>query len=164
MVLVQSSVESGCKVGPALENPSRYGGRLKGRSQDIGRDLNVTWISYAVPAFFCMQWDGTMFASCAFAEAIGSGSEAFGEFDSVDSIVEVEMSSSQPLPEFVGILHGKYLVGSNESKYVWMVSQGKYRVISMETLYDIYREPAPNHKSRLARHAKVIEASEPFEV
>ncbi len=100
-----------------------------------------------------------MFNSCAVAEAIGGpGFEDDG--DSVDSIVEVEMRSSQPLPDKAGIIHGTYLVGSNGSHLIYMTADGKYRMISMEVLDRVCQRKA---KSSADRDAELIEASEPFE-
>lgn len=50
-----------------------------------------------------------------------------------DSIVEVEMSS-QPLPDAIGILNGKYVVGSNESLLIFKTPSGELRMISMDVL------------------------------
>lgn len=81
--------------------------------------------------------------------------------DEVDSIVEVEMRSSQPLPDKVGIVNGKYLVGSNGSHLIYMTADGEYRQISMVDLDRICTTPA---ESSAARDAELIQASVEFEV
>ena len=99
-----------------------------------------------------------MFNSSAVAEAIGTDRD----FDEVDSIVEVQLRSSQPLPDKVGLINGKYLIGSNESTLIWMNSPGCYGIISMDDLYRIYSVPAVNRRGRLKRFLAVIAASEPY--
>jgi pseudouridine-5'-phosphate glycosidase len=98
-----------------------------------------------------------MFNSSTISDAVGT----VPEFDSaeVDSIVEVQMRSSQPLPDKMGILNGKYLAGSNESQLIYLTSSGEYRMISMEDLDTICRTPAESGK---AKDAQLIEASQPY--
>ena len=98
-----------------------------------------------------------MFNSSTISDAVGT----VPEFDSaeVDSIVEVQMRSSQPLPDKMGILNGKYLAGSNESQLIYLTSSGEYRIISMEDLDTICRTPAQSGK---AKDAQLIEASQPY--
>ena len=99
-----------------------------------------------------------MFDSCVVAEAIGTGFEA----DGVDSVVEVEMrSTAQPLPDKVGIIHGKYLLGSNESQLIYLTRASGYRLISMEVLGRVCSEDA---KSSKVRDAELVAASVPFVV
>ncbi len=71
------------------------------------------------------------------------------------------LSSSQPLPDKVGILNGKYLVGSNESHLIYLTSFSEYRLISMVDLDRVCQVPA---ESSAARDAELIQASVPFEV
>jgi hypothetical protein len=68
---------------------------------------------------------------------------------------------SQPLPDKVGIIHGKYLLGSNESQLIYLTRASGYRLISMEVLGRVCSEDA---KSSEARDAELVAASVPFEV
>lgn len=64
-----------------------------------------------------------------------------------DSIVEVEMSS-QPLPDAIGILNGKYVVGSNESLLIFKTPSGELRMISREVLDYICQVDAETSEQR----------------
>jgi hypothetical protein len=65
----------------------------------------------------------------------------------MSAVAEVEMSS-QPLPDAIGILNGKYVVGSNESLLIFKTPSGELRMISMEMLDSICQVDAETSEQR----------------
>lgn len=74
----------------------------------------------------------------------------------MSAIAEAVEMTSQPLPDRVGIMNGKYLVGSNESILVFMTSSGEMRMIGMAVLQAICSTEA---KSGQARNDEIYAAS-----
>ncbi len=82
-----------------------------------------------------------MFDSSVVAEAIDLGFE------------------SQPMPDGIGILNGRYLVGSNESELIWMATPCEYLLINLMEMDRICRVRAMSSR---ARTAELIAASRPY--